>query len=798
MKYALAESIAPNHSQSQEQQKEQTAALEGHDADIPTETQSTASTQAFTTPTQESHPTFPSHAPSAALPGSHNATATADTQSLASTTDAFSEAPEQPSSSTAPAASSSSSSVLPKGQHSRLVSSNPPGGLAPSTVSQWIPEKGSPAHLEDQVTTNTTALGGGGSKSLDKALTPGLEEKETWITPGIASGSAAEAATSAPESITSANPEIVPSTASEATSTKPEAIPASVPEPAPGSAPETTSSTNLERRIESAPEPVTSSVPETAHGTDPEKVPTSTVPVPNGKDSPASSHSEKEVDLEAGHRSEDSDNKDPETTRTEVDPNVVDWDGPDDPQNPVNWSEKIKWANVAVIASITFLTQVTLQASSIDSKMLTHPLASSMLAPAVPEVMTEFKSTNLELASFVVSVYILGYAFGPIIIAPVSELYGRVPVYHVCNVLFIVFTIACAVSSNFNMLIGWRFLQGTFGSCPLTIGGGTISDMILQQKRGGVMAIWALGPLMGPVIGPVAGGYLAQAKGWRWIFWVIAMAAGVITVSAFFSLRESYPPIILERKAKRLRKETGNENLKSKLASPLSPAALFKISIVRPLRLLLFSPIVLALSTYMAVVYGYLYLLFTTITEVYENQYHFSQGTVGLTYLGIGVGSLCGTIIFGIASDRILKAKSKTGEMKAEYRLPPMIPGSFIIPIGLFLYGWTADKHVFWIAPIIGTGLVGVGLLATFMPIQTYLVDAFTIYAASALAANTVLRSLVGALLPLAGRKMYATLGLGWGNSLLAFIAIAMCPIPIIFYKYGERIRKHPRFQVKL
>ena len=100
------------------------------------------------------------------------------------------------------------------------------------------------------------------------------------------------------------------------------------------------------------------------------------------------------------------------------------------------------------------------------------------------------------------------------------------------------------------------------------------------------------------------------------------------------------------------------------------------------MKLLVFSPIVLALSTYMAVVYGYLYLLFTTITEVYENNYHFGQGTVGLTYLGIGVGSLFGVIIFGIASDRILKAKSKTGEMKAEYRLPPMIPGSFIIPIG--------------------------------------------------------------------------------------------------------------------
>ena len=100
------------------------------------------------------------------------------------------------------------------------------------------------------------------------------------------------------------------------------------------------------------------------------------------------------------------------------------------------------------------------------------------------------------------------------------------------------------------------------------------------------------------------------------------------------------------------------------------------------MKMLIFSPIVLTLSVYMAVVYGYLYLIFTTITEVYENEYHFSAGSVGLTYLGIGVGSLMGVVIFGIASDRIMKALSKDGVMKAEYRLPPMIPGSFLIPIG--------------------------------------------------------------------------------------------------------------------
>ena len=147
-------------------------------------------------------------------------------------------------------------------------------------------------------------------------------------------------------------------------------------------------------------------------------------------------------------------------------------------------------------------------------------------------------------------------------------------------------------------------------------------------------------------------------------------------------LRETYPPLLLERRTKRLRKETGNENLRSKLASDLTPSKLFKLSIVRPMKLLCLSPIVLALSTFMAVVYGYLYLLFTTITQVFEGTYGFSAGNVGLTYLGIGLGSFIGLFIFGMASDRIMKAKSAAGEMKPEYRLPPMIPGAWTIPIG--------------------------------------------------------------------------------------------------------------------
>ena len=150
-----------------------------------------------------------------------------------------------------------------------------------------------------------------------------------------------------------------------------------------------------------------------------------------------------------------------------------------------------------------------------------------MFAPGVPQVLSDFKSTDALLGSFVVSIYVLGYAIGPIIIAPLSEMYGRLWIYHTTNVLFTIFTIACALSTSLGMLIGFRFLAGCAGSAVLTIGGGTISDLFKQEERGSATAIWSIGPLLGPVVGPVAGGFLSQAKGWRWVFWVITMGVGM-------------------------------------------------------------------------------------------------------------------------------------------------------------------------------------------------------------------------------------------------------------------------------
>ena len=154
------------------------------------------------------------------------------------------------------------------------------------------------------------------------------------------------------------------------------------------------------------------------------------------------------------------------------------------------------------------------------------------------------------------------------------------------------------------MLIGFRFMAGVFGSTPITIGGGTTSDMFRTEERGAAMAVWSIGPLLGPVVGPIMGSYLSAAKGWRWNFYVLAIVAGAAALGMLIFLRETYAPVILERKAARLRKETGNPNLKSKMDHGLTPGQHIVMSLIRPAKLLMFSPIVFFLSLYMAMVYG--------------------------------------------------------------------------------------------------------------------------------------------------------------------------------------------------
>lgn len=146
-----------------------------------------------------------------------------------------------------------------------------------------------------------------------------------------------------------------------------------------------------------------------------------------------------------------------------------------------------------------------------------------MFAPGIPGIMVEFKETSSMIATFVVSVYILGFAFGPLFVAPLSETIGRRHLYNWGNVFFVLFSVGTALSQNMDMMLAFRFLMGLAGSVPITIGSGSIADMMPIEQRGRAMSAWALGPLLGPCVGPVAGGYLIQAAGWRWIYWLVCI-----------------------------------------------------------------------------------------------------------------------------------------------------------------------------------------------------------------------------------------------------------------------------------
>ena len=185
-------------------------------------------------------------------------------------------------------------------------------------------------------------------------------------------------------------------------------------------------------------------------------------------------------------------------------------------------------------------------------------------------------------------------------------------------------------------------------------------------------------------------------------------------LASFAIWRESYPPLLLERKAAKLRKETGNTNLRSIYDKGETPSQHFRRGIVRAAKMLIFSPIVLSISIYMGLMYSYFYLLITTLTSVFENVYHFKSNLVGLAYLGLGAGYLLGQFIFARLSDRMLKrraaqAKEGKGEMKPEYRLPLAVIGGFSAPIAFFWFGWSTQAKAPWILPVIGPAFLGFG-----------------------------------------------------------------------------------------
>ncbi|KAG1850207.1 major facilitator superfamily domain-containing protein [Suillus subalutaceus] len=452
-----------------------------------------------------------------------------------------------------------------------------------------------------------------------------------------------------------------------------------------------------------------------------------------------------------------------------------------DPANPRNWSPGRKWTTTAIVALYTFVT----------------PLATSIMAPGLPDVAIKYGITNPTVTALTLSIFLLSFAIGPLFAAPLSEVYGRVWVLHLGNLFFLGFNLGCAFSPNTTSFLLFRFLAGLAGGAPVGCGGGVVSDLFSERDRAAGMALYNIGPLIAPAIGPVMGGFMAESVGIQYDFYIVIAISGIAAVLGILFMRESYAPVI------RLRREKMAMDLEKVPAGHpaltthhMGTWAYLWINLKRPIMLLTRSFICFVLSLYMALIYGIYYLMFATFPNLFSEVYHFSTGISGLTYIGLGFGFISATIFGAKLSGKIYiyLAAQNGGKGTPEMRIPALIFGSLFVPVGLFWYGWSAQAKIHFMMPIIGTAIFGFGLMTVFLPIQLYLVDTFT-YAASATAAASMFRSLLGFAFPLFGQQMIAALGYGGGNSLLAGLAIVIgIPFPIWMYYAGERIRARSSF----
>ncbi|KAI1082714.1 MFS general substrate transporter [Whalleya microplaca] len=407
------------------------------------------------------------------------------------------------------------------------------------------------------------------------------------------------------------------------------------------------------------------------------------------------------------------------------------------------------------------------------------------------------------MRNLVLSIFLLAYAIGPLLFGPLSELYGRVLILQLANVIYLAFNLGCGLARTKTQLLTLRFLSGLGASAPLAVGGGVLTDLFAPEHRGRAMAVYSLTPLLGPAIGPIAGAFITERATWRWSFWATALLDAGVLGAGLVVLRETCAPVILGWRRARLVQETGNEDLHTPYDAVHHDdrASALRGAMARPFRMLGTQALVQYLAVYMMYLYGLLYLILTSLPVLWTSPpptgYGESVGVGGLNYISLGVGFLLGAQTCAPLQDRIyaaLKARYG-GPGRPEYRTPMMVPGAVLVPVGLLVYGWCAEYKTHWIGPNIGAMLLGAGCIIGFQCLQGFLVDSYQRYAASAVGAVTVLRSLAGFGFPLFAPSLYERLGYGWGNTLLALLGVAIgWPGPFLLWKYGERLRERSPF----
>ncbi|EFY88018.1 hypothetical protein J3459_013692 [Metarhizium acridum] len=477
---------------------------------------------------------------------------------------------------------------------------------------------------------------------------------------------------------------------------------------------------------------------------------------------------------------------------------LVDWYSTSDQENPQNWSTGRKTLVVLQIYVYTLAVYI----------------GSAIITPSQPYIEVQF-NVSPEVASMGLSLYVLGYGAGALVFSPLSEIpvIGRNPPYMVTFLIFIALSIGVAVVNHFPWLIVLRFLQGFFGSPCLATGGATLGDIFNLIQLPYALTGWAAFATAGPALGPLISGFSVPATNWHWSLWEIVWLAGPVFVFMFFFMPETSTPTILLRRARRLRRLTGKEVLRSQSEIEQTNIKVGQIvvqSLWRPLQINLLDPSVLFTSLYIGLMYGIFYSFFEVFPFVYAaglpgrasptDGYGMNAGQIGLVFLSITVGVTIAIIVYTVYLRKVFEPSIRTqGLGEPERRLVPGLPASFLVPVGLFLFGWTGNSspEIPWIVPTIGITIVVIGIFIEFQVVFIYLMLSYPQYSASLLAANDFVRSSLGCAAIHFSRPLFINLGVGKGVSLLAGLSCGGVIGIFVLWYFGMALRKRSRFAAK-
>jgi multidrug resistance protein len=421
-----------------------------------------------------------------------------------------------------------------------------------------------------------------------------------------------------------------------------------------------------------------------------------------------------------------------------------------------------------------------------------------MLAPVRTPLSSDLSITRGYQWILVNSLILIGVGFGPLLIAPMSELYGRRPAIITGSAVFILWNTCCGFANNLSQMLAFRLLSG-FGACTAdAVAGGLIGDIWAPHQRGRAFAIFMAAPLLGPGVGPIAGAYISNTISWRWTFWITSIISAALLVLAAFMLEETFEPRLAELHRSRL--FNSEIALEQGLLSRTTRSKKLLVwdNIQRPVRMLATQLLIQLLALYMALLYGTMFLFLYMYATLWMKQYGENAQVSSLNYISAAVGYVAGVLVAGHLNDRVysfLRARSANNRGCPEYRIPVMLVGTLFTLTGLMLWGWTGETHQHWILPNIGCALYTAGCYICSSCVSVYTIDAYTTYAASAVSTNLVLRSLFSAFFPLFAPYMFDAVGYGYGATILASVlSVVGCITAIVLWFWGERIRERSTY----